>query len=481
VAIRHRTLALLTASTLAAGTLGITSATLVSNASAASKPIFTVMNTSETLPDGVWFRNSPHTGDTNRVTGLGVYMNERVQLECYAWGDAVGPYNDTLWYYVLDVTRPTNDGAPNMGFLNAHYINDGKLANQIDANVPACVNNRPPTQQTSQPNSQSTSVTLAQGPVAPSGYRYAITLSGFAANTPVTISCRDSADPGGFYTFSLTTNSNGQASTQSYCYSGDGPDHWVVANGIESNHVTWAGTSQTGTAPSSAGGTTPNSPSGHHGSGSTPVSQASGPSSVFYSGTDTPTGVPGIIVADLNLGYSDWAIGNCQPGGAIVFKGSNVNALAAWSKGRLGVIYFLAAAGAQRIAQVHRIILFDPGSTADFTATSIWDRITGVVACDQQYDINALLANWLRSNPANHLIVLTGKDSEQKNSQGQSKFNGLWKYYFAGIWNQPFANRAQVCDYDLMAHQDVLRNFAYIVKQHTVSCPPGPKLTAWNP
>lgn len=248
VAIRHRTLALLTASTLAAGALGITSATLVSNASAASRPVFTVMNTSETLPDGVWFRNSPHTGDTNRVTGLGVYMNERVQLECYAWGDAVGPYNDTLWYYVLNVTRPTNDGAPNMGFLNAHYINDGKLANQIDAGVPACVNNRPPTQPPFQPKPQSPSVTLAQGPTASSGYRYAITLSEFAANTPVTISCRDSADPGGFYTFSLTTNSNGQASTQSYCYSGDGPDHWVVANGIASNHVTWGAAPQTQTS-----------------------------------------------------------------------------------------------------------------------------------------------------------------------------------------------------------------------------------------
>jgi len=447
-------------------------------ASAASGPVFTVMNTSETLPDGVYFRNSPNWNDTSRTYGLGVFMNERVQLECYAFGQAIGPYNDSLWYYVLDVTRPTNyNGVANEGMLNAHYINDGKAANVVDAGVPACVNNLPPTPQ---PKPQSPSVTLAQGPAAPIGYRYAITLSGFAANTSVTISCRDSVDPGGFYTFSLTTDGNGRASTQSYCYSGDGPDHWVVANGIGSNHVTWAGTPQTGTTPST-GGTTPNPSSSHHGSGSPTASHTSGPSSVFYSGTDTPTGVAGITVADLNLGYSDWAIGNCQPGGAIAFEGGNVNTLAGWSKGRLGVILFLAAASAQRIAQLHRIILFDPGSTADFTATSIWDKITGVVACDQKYDINALLANWLRSNPANHLIVLTGKDSEEKNSKGESKYNGLWKYYFAGIWNQPFANRAQVCDYDLMAHPDVLSKFAYIVRQSAVSCPPGPKLTAWNP
>lgn len=101
-------------------------------------PVFPVMNTSETLPDGVWFRNSPHVNDTSRVTGLGVYSGERVQLHCYGWGDSVGPYNDRLWYYVTNVTRPTNNGTPNQGWLNAHYINDGQLANVVDTGVPAC-------------------------------------------------------------------------------------------------------------------------------------------------------------------------------------------------------------------------------------------------------------------------------------------------------------------------------------------------------
>ncbi|HEY1449853.1 MAG TPA: hypothetical protein VGF47_02795, partial [Solirubrobacteraceae bacterium] len=86
-------------------------------------PVFAVMNTSETPPDGVWFRNSPHESDTSQTTGLGVYVNEQVQLHCYAFGDAVGPYSDRLWYYVSNVTRPTNDGQPNVGYLNAHFIN----------------------------------------------------------------------------------------------------------------------------------------------------------------------------------------------------------------------------------------------------------------------------------------------------------------------------------------------------------------------
>jgi hypothetical protein len=103
-------------------------------------PEFTVMNTSETMPDGVWFRNSPQTADTDRVTGHGVYTGDRVQLNCYTFGDSVGPYNDTLWYYVSNVTRPTvsGNGTSNVGFLNAHYVNDGKNANVVDAGVPRC-------------------------------------------------------------------------------------------------------------------------------------------------------------------------------------------------------------------------------------------------------------------------------------------------------------------------------------------------------
>jgi hypothetical protein len=84
---------------------------------------------------------------------------------------------------------------------------------------------------------------LAQGPAAPSGYRYAISLSGFSPGSAISITCYDSVSPGGFYSFTLTTDGSGSASTASYCYSGDGPDHWVVANGIGSNDVTWGGSS----------------------------------------------------------------------------------------------------------------------------------------------------------------------------------------------------------------------------------------------
>jgi hypothetical protein len=105
---------------------------------AAAHPVFTVMNTSETPPDGVYFRRSPHTADTARITGLGVYSGEQVRLECYAWGDAVGSYSNRLWYYVTNMSRSSAGGQSNVGYLNSHYINDGLLANQIDAGVVAC-------------------------------------------------------------------------------------------------------------------------------------------------------------------------------------------------------------------------------------------------------------------------------------------------------------------------------------------------------
>ncbi|MCW3001921.1 MAG: domain containing protein [Conexibacter sp.] len=84
-------------------------------------------------------------------------------------------------------------------------------------------------------------VSLAQGAQAPSGYQYAVTVGGFPASSAVSVVCRDSVTPGGFKTVTLTTDASGSAATANACYSGDGPDHWVTANGVESNHVAWRG------------------------------------------------------------------------------------------------------------------------------------------------------------------------------------------------------------------------------------------------
>jgi hypothetical protein len=89
------------------------------------------------------------------------------------------------------------------------------------------------------PPAPSPKITLAQGGAARYGYWYAVTLSGFSPGSQVTVSCRDSVDPGGFYSQTFTIDGNGNAGDSTLCYSGDHPDHWVTGAGVESNHVSW--------------------------------------------------------------------------------------------------------------------------------------------------------------------------------------------------------------------------------------------------
>jgi hypothetical protein len=128
----------------------------------------------------------------------------------------------------------------------------------------------------------------------------------------------------------------------------------------------------------------------------------------------------------------------------------NVSVLAGWSRGRVGVIFLLATAGQAKVNAAHRIVLIDPGNTAEFTG-----------GCDHNYNVNSLLATWL-ARSGNELLILTGQSTEEKpyvhGHLGSSTFKGLWKYYLAGIWNKPFANRALICDYALADHQQIMKD-----------------------
>jgi hypothetical protein len=104
-----------------------------------------------------------------------------------------------------------------------------------------------------------------------------VTVEHFAANSSVNVSCRDSANPEGFYAFALATDSAGDGFTQSYCYSGDGPEYWVVVNeSVQSNHVVWAASGGAGVpgggspgGGGSSGGSSGGSGGGTGGKGST--------------------------------------------------------------------------------------------------------------------------------------------------------------------------------------------------------------------
>lgn len=105
-------------------------------------------------------------------------------------------------------------------------------------------NQRPPSPAVSSSNATNPVVRLSKGAAATAGYWYVVRLRGFHPRAMVTVVCRDSADPNGFKTLSLTADNNGAAGVERACYSGDGPEHWVTANGLASNRVTWGGDQQ---------------------------------------------------------------------------------------------------------------------------------------------------------------------------------------------------------------------------------------------
>ena len=422
-------------------------------ASAGTGLRYQVIDADNAHDGGVFYRNSPSWNDTARINGAGGYYGETVELVCGAWGDGVGPYANRRWHLVDNLSRP----AAGRGWLPDRYLNTPNNANQATPGEPECGAAPAPTP----------SVSLAQGPAAPAGYRYAITLSSFPASSIISVSCRDSVTPGGFYNFSMVTDGAGNASTQNQCYSGDGPDHWVVANGVESNHVSW------GAGSGGGGGTTP--PPGGGGGGTPPPRGGGGgstitlPKSVYFSGIPDANGGTGQQVADVN--YSSKQLNpdpSCSMKSSVVIP-PGTNTIAGWSRGRLGVIYALKALKAATPAQyreIHQLIFIDPGNSSDF------------VPCDSGADVNKLLADWLRADGRNNLLVLTGLRSEEKaflglpiHKFGKATFTGLWKYYFAGIWNQSFADRALVCDYNNADHAQIMKDSWGIVKFPPSGCP----------
>ena len=135
-------LAVLAVATLAAGVLMTEKP---SETHAASGPQYTVASTAA---GGVYSRRTPHTADTPRIPGVGVYPGDLVTLECGVTdGDPVGPYNNHAWYFVHDNSRNEVDF-----WLNDHYVNSPNAANRLAPGVTTCANESSnPVQQNSAP------------------------------------------------------------------------------------------------------------------------------------------------------------------------------------------------------------------------------------------------------------------------------------------------------------------------------------------
>lgn len=201
--------------------------------------------------------------------------------------------------------------------------------------------------------------------------------------------------------------------------------------------------------------------------------------SVFFSPNDNPNGLGTRRIATHSLRESEWKSANCSPDAAVakvIGFGPNVRTLAGWSLGRIGVVYALTSSKLR--AQIHRVILFDPGGTA---------QINGSCDSSPAINVNALLTSWVGRDPNNQLLLLSGETSEEPSGGANSRYTyaGLWRWYFAGLWNQPYADRAVICDYHGAKHEGVLGSFSSVIEAApSSSCPYVPwyaPATRWHP
>jgi hypothetical protein len=91
--------------------------------------VFTVFN----AEGGIYYRYGPHWNETTATPGVGVYNGDQVELICGAFGDPVGPYNDTAWSYVNNLSRPVGKG-----WVNEHFVNDGATDNAFVSGEQMC-------------------------------------------------------------------------------------------------------------------------------------------------------------------------------------------------------------------------------------------------------------------------------------------------------------------------------------------------------
>jgi hypothetical protein len=397
------------------------------------------------------------------AAGPQIGSHATVDIACKLPGFRVADGN-TWWYriasapwnssYYVSADAFYNDGATSGSLIGTPFV---------DAAVPDCAQasgsgggSPPPT------------VSLAQGPVAPAGYRYAVSLSGFPGNSTVTLECYDSVSPAGFYAFSLKVQANGMASTQSYCYSGDGPDHWLVANArVESNHIAWgAGAAPSG---SGSGGSGPGAVvGGNSGGGNGSPLALTG---VYFSPSAGESAPAGTTVTKVPL--KDWTdpIKRCDTSHAISSVKSAI-VLAGWSKGRLGPIYALARATSAQLQQISYVMLIDPDSTTDMSGgcDSQPLQVNGVLQFRRPGQI---LAEWLNANPQAHLVVMAGiLTQDTAHPINGHAHAGIQNFYFNDVRQYAPAarDRILVCDYPL-SHTEMYGGSNPYIQYAPFSCP----------
>ena len=98
-------------------------------------PTFPVMNTSQQLPDGVFWRSAPDWNTPVRTPGVGFFTGTYVTVHCYQLGVANVPYSTNhMWVQASWASGPGSGS----GWMSEHFVNDGAPNNQAAPGVPPC-------------------------------------------------------------------------------------------------------------------------------------------------------------------------------------------------------------------------------------------------------------------------------------------------------------------------------------------------------
>lgn len=169
------------------------------------------------------------------VSARGLRANTSFAVGCWETSDPSGNGGSQVASFSFTSDASGNWNGSGCATVTSAYTNLRIGPNLIWSNTLAPMAATPP------PPPPSPVATMGKGPAAPSGYWYVITLSRYPANASISVTCRDSVDPGGFRTFTASTSGSGSYSSGGQCYSGDRGDHWFTTASptVSSNRVNW--------------------------------------------------------------------------------------------------------------------------------------------------------------------------------------------------------------------------------------------------
>jgi len=136
------------------------------------------MNTSQQLPDGVYWRSAPDWNTPVRDSGVGFFTGTYVTVHCYQLGLANVPYSTNhMWVQASWASGPGSGS----GWMSEHFVNDGAPNDQAAPGVPPCGSGGSGVSETTGGVAHTwTNYTNAGGTQGPS----------LASNQTVTITCR---------------------------------------------------------------------------------------------------------------------------------------------------------------------------------------------------------------------------------------------------------------------------------------------------